>query len=89
MLKRDFRKIMEQIEFYQPNYFAVIVDLGNGEYELIVNTITNFKSKYEYYLKTYDENMKHIHAPIKIVDVVAADNINVIGDSYNSYFENK
>lgn len=89
MLKRDFKKIMEQVEFYQPNYFAVIVDLGNDKYELIVNAISNFESKYKYYLEAYDDNMVHINAPIKIADVVAADNINIISDSYSAYIENK
>ena len=87
MNKKQFEAIMNQVEIYQPNYFSVIVDLGLGEYELIVNNISNFKSKFEYYLKAYDENMYHLHAPIRIVDIVAADDIKIIGEAYDNYLK--
>lgn len=87
MNKKEFQKTLEQAEFYCTKYFAVIVDLGNGEYELIVNHLNNLKSKYDYYMNAYDDDMKHKNAPIKIADVIAADNIMFIADAYDNYIK--
>ena len=89
MNKKDFKGIMEQIDFLSQKYFGVVVDLGLGEYELIINHISNFESKYDYYIKAYDDNMLHYHAPIRIVDVIAGDDITTIVEGYELYNSDK
>ena len=89
MKKIEFNEIAKDVERVSPKFFAVIVDLGLGELELIVNTIDNFESKMNYYNKIYDENMCHAHAPISIIDLIGADDISLIGDVYNMYLSER
>jgi hypothetical protein len=64
-LERSFQLAKKE----NAKFVAVRIEMqGFPEAEVIINPIINADSKLEYYQKTYDENLNHIHAKgIKIV----------------------
>ena len=88
MKKKEFIKIMEQIEMIAIDYFAVIVDLGFNEYELIVNTIDSFEDKFKYYLNEFDDNMYDVKNQRRIVDLIGSYDMKSIVEEFELYKKN-
>lgn len=42
---------------------------GNKELEVILNSAKDVLNKKEYYDKTYNDDLKHNHAPVEITDI--------------------
>ncbi len=57
------------------NFVAVKIEMdGFPQPEIIINEAENIESKFEYYMKTYDENLCHKYAKgIKIVGFTHGD----------------
>lgn len=57
-------------EGYEPKYLVVAVELNTGAIEIITNT-NLIRSKIEYYLNAYDDNMQlKANNAIKIKDIM-------------------
>ena len=64
-------KMLNKIrEGYEPKYLVVAVELNTGAIEFITNT-NLIRSKIEYYLNAYDDNMQlKANNAIKIKDIM-------------------
>ncbi|MGE7305796.1 hypothetical protein ACQKJG_18405 [Priestia megaterium] len=53
----------------QSKFIAVAVRIGDMKTkEVIINSVDSAEEKLEYYVKTYDQNLKHRFADVEIVD---------------------
>ena len=67
MTKKEFMDVCREA-IKDRTGIMVYVDMpGNKAKERIINSSVDVENKMEYYDKTYDETMKHKHAPITIV----------------------
>lgn len=83
--KENLEKFIEQAVQDDTTYIAVVIEMeGFTLPELIINPIENAAEKLEYYKNTYDDELKHKHAPgIKIRKVIAANNLDQIELAYS------
>ena len=73
MTKKEFIETCDKA-IKENKGIVVFLDIpGNEHYEHIANSAADVKNKKDYYYKNYDENMKHIHAPVTIVDIIVFD----------------
>ena len=73
MTKKEFLEMCDTA-IKENKGIVVFLDIPDNEhYEHIANSATDVKNKKDYYDKNYDENMKHLNAPITIVDIIAFD----------------
>lgn len=71
LLIESFENAIEQ----SAKYVFTEIDLGYEATELIINPIENAQVKLEYLCKTYDDDLKHPHAPVSIVSFGFVDNL--------------
>ena len=66
----DMVQIFREAQQLKQAFVAVKIEMdGFPKPEVIINESVNIESKLDYYIKTYDENLKHKFAPgIRIVD---------------------
>ena len=50
-----------------PFMYVVVKMDGFADNEIIINPLVNFEDKLDYYVKTYDDDLKHNHANVQIV----------------------
>lgn len=76
MNKSNLTKMFELAKKNNAQYIGVKIKLPNlDKAEIILNPISNFDNKLEYYLNTYDENLEmKINKNIKIIDCFILDN---------------
>lgn len=48
-------------------YIYTEIDLGYPSTEIIINPVDNIDEKIKYLCKTYNDDLEHPHAPVKIV----------------------
>ncbi|MGL5458586.1 MAG: hypothetical protein ACRDBY_03110 [Cetobacterium sp.] len=73
MTKKEFLEVCDTA-IKEKKGIVVFLDIPcNKHYEHIANSAPDVKNKKDYYDKNYDENMKHINAPVTIVDIIAFD----------------
>lgn len=67
--KENFLNICD-IAIEQEKGIIVFVKIpGNKEEEVILNSAKDVLNKKEYYDKTYNDDLKHNHAPVEITDI--------------------
>lgn len=69
------------------NYVGLMIQLPHAkEPEFIINPRVNFDEKLKYYLKNYDEELRHIHdKEVKIIGITYGDNFDEI--EYDFFYD--
>lgn len=75
----NLEKCFYEASHQDKKYVGVLIEMkGFPKPEVIINENANFDSKFDYYKKTYDENLDHKHA---------GGIIKIIGFTYGDSFE--
>lgn len=79
----NLEKCFYQASLEDKKYVAVLIEMeGFPKPEIIVNQNENIDSKFEYYSKTYDENLNHKLAKgIKIIGFTYGDSLEEIEEA--------
>lgn len=65
-------------------YVAIVVEMdGFPRNEVIINHVDNVEAKIKYYKDTYNDDLTHKHAPIRIVDCAIGDSFRQIQNVLN------
>lgn len=74
MNRQDFIDIVEQIQENKQDLCVAVTIPGQNDVEYIINKHSNIDNKLAYYIKTYDEELKHcMNDRIQIVKVFGID----------------
>jgi hypothetical protein len=75
LTKNNLMICFDKAVTHEKKYVAVLVDVGLDGYEIIVNPNENFEKKIEYYMATYDNDLRHKFADVKIVGFTYGDSL--------------
>ncbi|EJW14103.1 hypothetical protein M5X00_26225 [Paenibacillus alvei] len=74
-----FEQAIHTADFNNYRFFGILVEMeGFPKPEVIINEQENFQDKLEYYLQTYDENLHHKFAKVKIIGYAFANDFDTL-----------
>lgn len=89
-LKQMLEAFFDQVEELKPKYFCVAIShISLDDLEIIINPLSNLKTKKGYYLSVYNDDLQLVSsADVRIVDFQAGDSFEEIQDNFKSEREN-